>query len=53
MKKYINAKAEIYKLDADDIMLLTSAESFSFSNFNTEDANDKSSKHYNNWGFWN
>lgn len=53
MKKYINATAEIYKLDVGDVMLLTSVEVFSFSDFKTEDPETEGSKHYKNWGNWN
>lgn len=47
MKKYTNAKAEIYKLDAGDIML-TSINSMSF-----EDIDKNESKAYSTWTQWN
>lgn len=52
MKKYINAKADIYKLDAGDVMLIVSLESFDLDSFKSEDASDANSNHYNNWGKW-
>ena len=51
MKNYINAKAEIYKLDAGDVMLYASIESFNLDSFESDDST--SSKHYSNWGNWN
>ena len=53
MKNYINAKAEIYKLDAGDVMLIASLESFNLDSFTSEDSSDSNSKHFNNWGNWN
>ena len=47
MKKYINAKVEIYKLNAGDIMLV-SVESLDFENIEKNEE-----KKYSSWGNWN
>ena len=47
MKNYVNAKAEIYKLDTGDIMLI-SLESLNFENIEKNE-----DKKYSSWGNWN
>lgn len=50
MKKYVNAKAEIYKLDAGDIMI-TSIQNLSFDVIGNETY--EGDNNYANWGNWN
>jgi len=47
MKNYVNAKAEIYKLDAGDVMLVAST------NLDFENIDTNESKAYSTWGDWN
>ena len=52
MKKYINAKVEIYNLDAGDIMFLSSDPN----ELNMDDSSFNNEKGYNSsgaWGNWN
>ena len=48
MKNYVNAKAEIYKLDAGDIMLV-SVESLNLKDWTPDEAENDS---YSKWGKW-
>ena len=47
MKNYVNAKAEIYKLDAGDIMLI----SINVADLDSIDKNEGNA--FSNWGNWN
>ena len=50
MKKYTNAKAEIYKLDAGDIMLTSVTTAVDLDSL---DRNEDNAFSISNWGNWN